>query len=90
MRETFTNENDVLEVAQAEYQRLKHGESTMRFSMAVGNPVLSPQYIIKFPNMKPPINEIEWLVKSITHKLDESGLTTDLELTESEEENADG
>lgn len=80
LRETFSNEKDALEAAKAEYQRLKRGRSSMRFDMAVGNPVLSPQYIVQFPSMKQPINDIEWLVKSVTHKLDESGLTTSLEL----------
>ena len=59
LRETFSNEKDALEAAKAEYQRLKRGQSSMCFEMAVGNPVLSPQYIVQFPSMKQPINEIE-------------------------------
>ena len=80
LRETYGNENDALEAAKAEWQRIQRGEATMRFSMAIGVPELSPQYIIQFPDMKKPISEKDWLIKKIVHKLDDSGLTSDLEL----------
>lgn len=80
LRETYGNESDALEAAKAEWQRIQRGEATMKFSMAVGVPELSPQYIIQFPDMKKPISEKDWLIKTITHTLDESGLTSNLDL----------
>lgn len=87
LRETYGNEKDALEAAKAEWQRIQRGEATMKFSMAVGIPELSPQYIIKFADMKKPITEKDWLIKTITHKLDDSGLTSDLDLELVGEEN---
>lgn len=80
LRETYGNEKDALEAAKAEWQRIQRGEATMKFSMAHAIPELSPQYIIQFPDMKKPISEKDWLIKTITHKLDDGGLTSDLDL----------
>jgi phage protein D len=80
LRETYANEQDALEAATSEWERLRRGEATMRFSLATGVPQLSPQYVIRFPDFKKPINEKEWLVKSISHRLGENGFVTDLEL----------
>lgn len=88
LRETYANETDALQAAQAEWQRIRRGTASMKFSMAVSRPEMTPQYRVKFMNMKPPIREIEWLVKNLEHSLDGSGglrLTLDLDIQEAEE-----
>lgn len=80
LRETYANEQDALEAATSEWERLRRGESTMRFTMAHGVPQLTPQYVIGFPDFKKPISEKKWLVKKINHRLSDNGLVTDLEL----------
>lgn len=91
LRDTFANETDALAAAQSEWQRIRRGLSTMRFVMAAGMPELSAQHRIRFPDMKAPINEIDWLVRELTHSLDGSGLTTrlDLEMFDKEESTAE-
>lgn len=81
LQETYGNKEDALRAAQAEFERIKRGEIQMRFSLAYGRPDLSVQVKINFPEMKPPINSHEFLIKSATHQLSkQSGLTTELEL----------
>ena len=80
LRETYGNEKDALEAAKAEWQRIQRGEAMMKFSMAIGVPELSPQYIIQFPDMKKPISEMDWLIKTITHELGDGGLISNLDL----------
>lgn len=88
LRDTFANEIDALAGAQSEWQRIRRGLATMRFSMAFGKPELSAQHKVLFPDMKPPINEIEWLVKELIHELDGSGMTTKLDLEMFDKEDA--
>lgn len=80
LRDTFASESDALAEAQAEWQRLRRGYATMRFSMARGMPELSPQQKIRFMDLKPPISGVDWLIKSVTHALSEGGLVTSLAL----------
>ena len=93
LQQTYSSEEDAIRAAKSEFERLKRGEIQMRFSMAYGRPELSVQVKIIFPDMKPPINGHEFLIKTVTHKLDKgSGLTSDLELeleSEKEEQPAD-
>lgn len=80
LKETYGNEESALEAARSEWQRIRRGQCTMRFSCAYGIPILTPQFTIKFPDMKKPISDYTWLIKSVTHKLSTSGFTTDLDL----------
>lgn len=80
LRDTYTNESDALNAADSEWRRIQRGTATMRFTLAHGLPQLSVQHRIRFPDFKPPISDIEWLVKEITHSIDGQGLTTALEL----------
>lgn len=89
LRDTYANESDALEAAQSEWQRIRRGLATMRYTMAFGVPELSAQHRVHFPDMKAPINEIDWLAKRLKHSLDESGLTTDLELEIFDREGSD-
>lgn len=88
LRDTFATEADALEEARAEWQRIRRGLSTMRANLAFGVPELSPQHKVKFIDFKHPINEIEWLIKQLTHSISDSGLTSDIELEMYEKEDA--
>lgn len=80
LRDTFANEQDALAETQAEWQRIQRGMATLTFSAAVGVPNISPQQRVEFPTMKPPISDIQWLVKRLQHSISESGFTTRFEL----------
>jgi phage protein D len=80
LRETYANEQDALQAARSEWERLRRGEATMDLTLAEGIPHLTPQYVICLPDFKNPINERKWLVKRIAHRLSVSGLMSRLEL----------
>lgn len=80
LRETYANEQDALDAATSEWERLRRGEASMRITLAMGIPDITPQFVITFPDLKKPINEKKWLVKTISHRLGGGGLVTDLEL----------
>ncbi len=80
LRTTYTSEADALAAAQSEWQRIRRGLATMRFTMAWGLPDLSVQHQVVFPDFKAPINEYRWLVKTARHSINDQGLTTALEL----------
>jgi len=67
LRGTYSDDTDALQAAQAEWQRTRNGTVSMKFSMAVIRPEITPQYWLMFINMKLPIREIDWLVKSLDH-----------------------
>lgn len=81
LREVYATESDALEAAKSEWQRLRRGQSTMSFDMAIAKPELTPQCMVLFKDMKAPISGTRWLIKTLTHRLDaSSGLTTKMEL----------
>lgn len=84
LRDTYASERDALAAAQSEWQRIQRGYATMKFAMARAMPQLSPQQKVEFADMKPPMGGVDWLIKTATHSLSESGFTTvlDLELTD--------
>ncbi len=89
LRDVYTTKDDALVAAAAEWNRLKRGVATMQFVLARGMPTLSVQHTIRFADMKSPISDVDWLVKSLTHTLNDSGLTTSLDLELTGDESAE-
>lgn len=79
LRTTFGSETDALANARAEWQRIQRGAATFEMDLAYGRPDLSPQMRVAVPNVKPPIDAYEWLLLRVKHKLDDTGLTTQIE-----------
>lgn len=66
--------------AQAEYNRCKRSSQKLSYTLAHGRPDLIPEQEFIFTGLKPQIDDIIWLGTNITHKYDDSGYTTSLEL----------
>ncbi|AOB29897.1 late control protein [Bordetella sp. H567] len=80
LHETFASESDALDAARAEWERIKRGTATMTYDLAFGDPSLSAQHKVQFPDMKQPVGETVWLIKQLRHTLNEAqGLTTSIE-----------
>lgn len=79
LRQLYASEEDALEAARAEWARLRRGMATLRFDLAYGRPDLAPQTKVRFVGTKEPISSTVWLLSRVTHKLDDSGLTTSAE-----------
>ena len=66
--------------ANAEYNRCKRTAQKLTYTLAKGDPTLIPEQEFEFNGLKPEIDDIIWLGTNITHTLNDSGLTTSVEL----------
>jgi len=81
LRETYNNEAEARENAQAEWKRLQRGAATFGFRMALGRADLYPEQIIRVQGFKAEIDDTRWLIAKATHTISGSeGFTTMLEL----------
>lgn len=80
LRDTFASERDALVAASAEWQRIQRGTATMDFALARGMPQIAPQTVVTFSGIKETIAGTVWIVKRASHNLNDSGLTSQLEL----------
>jgi phage protein D len=78
--ETYPNEAAARAAAAAEFQRTQRSQATMSYTLALGRPDVYPEMPVRLSGFKPEIDEVPWLAKQVTHKIDSSGLTTSLEL----------
>lgn len=77
LKETYASEKDALDAARAERQRLERGMATFELALAMGRPEITAQSPIKVSGWKEDIDGDDWLVKEVTHTLnDGSGWTT--------------
>lgn len=76
LKETYASEADALEAATSEQQRIERGKATFSLQLARGRPELMPQSPVTVAGFKPQIDGQGWLVKTVTHTLDGSGLVT--------------
>ena len=77
LKEIYASEADALHAARAEMQRLERGSATFELTLAMGRPEITAQTPITVQGFKPEIDGQGWLVKEVTHTLNEgSGWTT--------------
>ena len=79
LSETYATEADALAAAKAEWQRIQRGMATFSLKLAVGVPQLTPQSPVTVQGFKQQIDGTQWLAVRVSHQLDESGLTTEVE-----------
>ncbi len=79
LKETYATEADALAAAKAEWQRIQRGMATFSLTLAVGVPQLTPQSPVTVQGFKRQIDGTTWLATRVTHRLDDSGLTTSVE-----------
>ena len=80
LKDTYATEADAMAAAKAEWQRIQRGLATLKLTLAIGVPSLVPQSPVTVQGFKQQIDGTKWLASRVTHKLDDSGLTTDVEL----------
>ncbi|MBI3727074.1 MAG: phage late control D family protein [Burkholderiales bacterium] len=90
LRHTYPNQEAAEQAAKAEMNRVKRGKATLQFTLALGRPDITPMMGARFPGIKLPIGEMDWLIVKTTHNLSPQGFTTALEMetrNDREEEN---
>ena len=79
--ETFPNETQAREHANAEWARVQRGAATFGLTLAVGRPELYPEQRLRVRGFKPEIDGTSWLIAKAMHTMNPSeGLRTSLDL----------
>lgn len=79
LKDTYATESDAMAAAKSEWQRIQRGLATLKLTLAIGVPSLVPQSPVSVQGFKGAIDGTQWLATRVTHKLDDSGLTTEVE-----------
>lgn len=66
--------------AEAEFARVKRGQATMSYTLALGRPERFPELPVTVSGFKPEIDATQWLVKKVMHTISEGGFESALEL----------
>ncbi|AHB11058.1 contractile injection system protein, VgrG/Pvc8 family [Zymomonas mobilis] len=76
----YHNAESALQAAHAEYNHRRLGKQSLWIFAATGIPELSICQPVKIIGLKPIIDEKNWQVDSINHKIDNKGLTTNFKM----------
>lgn len=80
LRKVYPNEAEAKAAATAEHKRLARSAQTMSLTLAFGRPELLAESPVTLVGFKPGIDGSGWIASRVTHKLDDAGLTTDVDL----------
>ena len=90
LQESYATQAEAQAAAAAEWRRLQRGAATFELTLALGNPLLSPQTPVQVSGFKPDINAINWLTIRATHTIGDGGYTTRIELENAEADTSTG
>ena len=80
LRHLFATKEEAERAASAALEAIDRGISTFCLTLARGRPDLIPEQPVEVEGWKPEIDEVDWLIRKVTHKLNDRGLTSDIEL----------
>lgn len=80
LRHTYATKRNAERAATADWQRLQRGVAEFSITLAIGRPELIPELPAQVVGFKPQIDAADWIISRVTHRIDDSGLTTALEL----------
>jgi len=80
LSKSYPTQSEALNAARSELQRLARGKATFSLTLVIGRPDMITETPVKLSGYKNQIDQQKWVVKQITHTLNDSGLTTALEL----------
>lgn len=81
LRESYANEAEARDHAQAEWNRIQRGAAKFNYTLALGRGDLYPEQRLRVFGFKPEIDGTDWLIAQLVHRITgSSGFTTSLEL----------
>jgi len=88
LRHIYASKATATRAAKAMWERIQRGMATFSITLAQGNPELFPETPITVSGFKPQIDSSNWILKQVTHTLNDSGYTSSLELEIKHQEQA--
>lgn len=80
LRDSYVTEDEAREAAEAEMRRLNRGEATFSLTLAEGRPELYPETPVRLRGWKRQVDEREWVVSEVQHRLTDSRYTSQVQL----------
>ena len=80
LRHLYASKQTAENGARAAFKKLKRGVAQFELALAVGVPELFPQTPVVVSGFKDQIDQESWLIKKISHNLDNNGLTSRMAL----------
>ena len=80
IRHVYATKANAERAVKSEWDRLQRGRATFNLTLAKGDPDLSPGQPVRISGFKPAIDESNWIMTKVTHRIDSSsGYVTDIE-----------
>lgn len=80
LRPTYATEQDALDAARAEWQRLQRGHAEFSITLAEGRPELAPETPVTVRGFKEEIDTTPWVITQVSHDLGESGYVSGVKM----------
>jgi hypothetical protein len=75
LRDTYATENEAIQAATSEWQRVQRAGASLSLSLAEGIPDLYPETPITASGWKAEMNATEWVITEVAHSLTDSAYT---------------
>ncbi|WP_397443581.1 phage late control D family protein [Photorhabdus antumapuensis] len=80
LKHTYANKDNAERAVKAEWEKIQRGVASFSIRLAKGRPELFPEMKVRVSGFKPEIDMADWTLVTVTHTLDDSGLTSSLQL----------
>ncbi|WP_387491422.1 MULTISPECIES: phage late control D family protein [Photorhabdus] len=80
MKHIYANKANAERAAKAEWEKIQCGVASFSIQLAKGRPELFPEMKVRVSGFKPEIDTADWTLVTVTHTLNDSGLTSSLQL----------
>ncbi|WP_239504284.1 phage late control D family protein [Serratia marcescens] len=80
LRHTYAYEANAQRAAKAAWQRIQRGAASLSITLAKARPDLFPELPVKVKGFKQQINDVQWLITTVTHELSDGGYTQSIEM----------
>ncbi len=80
LRHTHTDRAGAINAANAEWQRIQRRNASLSFHLAQGRPELQPEMTFNITGIKASLDDVRWLCRQVTHRIDNDGFVTSVEL----------
>ncbi len=80
LKHTYAYKSSAERAAKAEWEKIQRGVASFSLQLAQGRPELFPEMPVRVSGFKPQIDNADWTLVTVTHTLNDSGLTSAVEL----------
>ncbi len=80
LKHTYAYKSNAERAAKTEWEKIQRGVASFSMQLAKGRPELFPEMKVRVNGFKPEIDRADWTLVTVTHTLNDNGLTSALEL----------